>query len=190
MNHSFALFPTAIGTLAIVWGRQGIAGLRLPEASEAALRRHILRRFPEAREERPLPGIDLAIRDIQRLLDGTPVDLSRVALDMTNLPEFDRRVYELARAIAPGETRTYGEIAREIGDVSLARRVGQALGRNPFPVVVPCHRVLAANGATGGFSAPGGVTTKLRILAIERARTNPAPSLFDAVGGLPVAVAR
>jgi methylated-DNA-[protein]-cysteine S-methyltransferase len=190
MHHSFALFPTAIGTLAIVWGGRGIVGLRLPEASEAALRRRVLRRFSDAREERPLPGIDLAIGDIRRLLDGEPVDLSRISVDMADLPEFDRQVYEIARAIPPGETSTYGEIARRIGDVTLARRVGQALGRNPFPVVVPCHRVLAANGATGGFSAPGGITTKLKILAIERARTNPMPSLFDTIGGLPLAVAR
>lgn len=190
MSHSFALFPTAIGTLAIVWGRLGIAGLRLPEASEAALRRHVFRRFADAREERPLPGIDLAIRDIRRLLDGEPVDLSRIAVDMADLPDFDRQVYEIARAIRPGETRTYGEIAREIGNVAFAQRVGQALGRNPFPVVIPCHRVLAANGATGGFSAPGGVATKLKILAIERARLSSTPSLFDAIGGLPLAVAK
>jgi methylated-DNA-[protein]-cysteine S-methyltransferase len=190
MNHSFALFPTAIGTLAIVWGRQGVAGLRLPEASDAALRRHILRRFGDAREEHPLPGIDLAIRDIRRLLDGEPVDLARIALDMTNVPDFDRQVYEIARAIPPGETRTYGEIARRLGNVILSRQVGQALGRNPFPIVVPCHRVLAADGRAGGFSAPGGVATKLRILAIERARLGANPSLFDAVGGLPLAVAR
>lgn len=190
MNASFALFPTAIGTLAIVWGRQGIAGLRLPESSDAALRRHILRRFPDAQEERPLPGIDLAIRDIRRLLDGEPIDLSRIALDMADLPAFDRQVYEIARAIPPGETRTYGEVARGMGDVALSRQIGQSLGRNPFPVVVPCHRVLAANGRTGGFSAPGGVVTKIRMLAIERARFGTTPSLFDAVGGLPLAVAR
>lgn len=190
MNHSFALFPTAIGTLAIVWGRQGIVGLRLPEASEAALRRHVLRRFVDAREDRPLPGIDLAIRDIRRLLDGEAVDLSRIALNMADLPDFDRQVYAITRAIPPGETRTYGEIARRMGDVTLARQIGQSLGRNPFPIVVPCHRVLAANGATGGFSAPGGVATKLKILAIERARFGATPSLFDAFGGLPLAIAK
>jgi methylated-DNA-[protein]-cysteine S-methyltransferase len=190
MNRSFALFQTAIGALAVVWGRQGIAGLRLPEVDEATLRRRILRRYPDAAEERPLPGIDLAIRDMRRLLDGEPVDLSRIALDFTGIPDFDQRVYAIARAIPPGETRTYGEIARQLGDISLSREVGQSLGRNPFPVVVPCHRVLAANGRTGGFSAPAGVTTKLRMLAIERARFGAAPSLFDAVGGLPLAVAR
>jgi methylated-DNA-[protein]-cysteine S-methyltransferase len=190
MNHSFAVFQTAIGALAIIWGRQGIAGLQLPETDETALRQRLARRFPDAVEERPLPGIDLAIRDIRRLLDGEPTDLSRIALDMTGIPEFDRRLYELARRIAPGETRTYGDLARQLGDVALARQIGQSLGRNPFPVVVPCHRVLAANGRTGGFSAPGGVRTKLRILAIEKARFGGIPSLFDAVGGLPLRMAR
>ena len=190
MNPSFALFPSAIGTLAVVWSRTGLGAIRLPEANEILLRRHIARRFPGAVEERPLPGIDLAIRDICRLLAGESVDLTRVTLDMAEVPEFDRTVLALARTILPGETRTYGDLARQLGDVALARRVGQALGRNPFPVVVPCHRVLAANGRTGGFSAPGGVATKMRILAIERARFNGAPSLFDALGGLPLATAR
>jgi methylated-DNA-[protein]-cysteine S-methyltransferase len=190
MNRSFALFPTAIGTLAIVWARQGIVGLALPAASETALRTGIVRRFPGGEEQKPAFGIDLAIRDISRLLAGEPVDLARIALDFTDVAEFDRQVYEIARSILPGETRTYGEVARTLGDVALSRQVGQALGRNPFPVVVPCHRVLAANGRTGGFSAPGGVATKLRILAIERARFGGNPSLFDAVGGLPLAVAR
>jgi methylated-DNA-[protein]-cysteine S-methyltransferase len=190
MNCSFALFPTAIGTLAIVWARQGVVGLALPAASETALRTGIVRRFPGGEEQKPAFGIDLAIRDISRLLAGEPVDLARIALDFTDVAEFDRQVYEIARSILPGETRTYGEVARTLGDVALSRQVGQALGRNPFPVVVPCHRVLAANGRTGGFSAPGGVATKFRILAIEKARFGGNPSLFDAVGGLPLAVAR
>jgi methylated-DNA-[protein]-cysteine S-methyltransferase len=85
---------------------------------------------------------------------------------------------------------TYGAIARRLGDVTLSRAVGQALGQNPFPIVVPCHRVLAANGKTGGFSARGGVATKMRMLSIERARTGAAPTLFDTIGGLPLAAAR
>jgi methylated-DNA-[protein]-cysteine S-methyltransferase len=98
---------------------------------------------------------------------------------MDALPEFDRRVYEVARGIAPGATLSYGEIAARLGERGLARDVGQALGRNPFPIIVPCHRVLAAGGKAGGFSANGGVTTKLRLLTIERARTSDAPTLFD-----------
>jgi methylated-DNA-[protein]-cysteine S-methyltransferase len=134
--------------------------------------------------------VDLAIRDIVRLLAGEAVDLSRVALDMTGVPEFNRQVYAIAREIPPGETMTYGAIARRIGDVTLSRAVGQALGQNPFPIVVPCHRVLAANGKTGGFSARGGVATKMRMLSIERARTGSAPTLFDTIGGLPLLATR
>lgn len=118
------------------------------------------------------------------LLRGEPVDLSGVTLDMEGVPAFNRHVYEIARTILPGRTLTYGEIAVRLGDKLLARDVGQALGRNPFPIVVPCHRVLAAGGKTGGFSAHGGVATKMRILAIEGARTSEAPMLFDS---LPVA---
>ncbi len=102
-------------------------------------------------------------------------DLSAVALDLDGVPTLDRRVYAIARTIACGATRSYGEIAVELGERSLARDVGQALGRNPFPLIVPCHRVLAAGGKIGGFSANGGVTTKLRLLTIERARTSDAP---------------
>jgi methylated-DNA-[protein]-cysteine S-methyltransferase len=107
-----------------------------------------------------------------------PADLSNIQLDMEGVPPFHRRVYEVARAIAPGNTRTYGEIATRLGDPGAARAVGQALGHNPFAPVVPCHRVLAAGGRSGGFSANGGVATKLRMLQIERASFN-GPGLFD-----------
>src|SRR5207253_8908837 len=110
---------------------------------------------------------------------GEPSDLALVALDMEGMPEFDRRVYEVARTVPPGATLSYGEIAARLGERALAREVGQALGRNPFPLIVPCHRVLAAGGKAGGFSANGGVATKLALLTIERARTSDAPTLFD-----------
>jgi methylated-DNA-[protein]-cysteine S-methyltransferase len=98
---------------------------------------------------------------------------------MARVPEFHRRVYAIAQTIPPGATMTYGEVATKLGDRMLAQQVGQALGKNPFPIIVPCHRVLAASGATGGFSAPGGITTKLRMLSIEGARTSDQPMLFD-----------
>ena len=120
-----------------------------------------------------------AIDGIVALLSGDATDLSAVALDMERVPAFDRRVYEVARTIGPGETLTYGDIAARLGDPGAAREVGQALGRNPFAVIVPCHRVIAAGGKTGGFSANGGVTTKLRLLEIERARLRREPTLFD-----------
>ena len=114
-----------------------------------------------------------------RCLSGAAVDLSTVPLDMERVPAFERRVYEVARTIPPGQTLTYGEVAARLGDPGAAREVGQALGRNPFAVIVPCHRVVAAGGKTGGFSATGGVTTKLRLLEIERARLRSEPTLFD-----------
>ncbi len=117
----------------------------------------------------PPPEIQLAIERIYTLLQGQSSDLSGIRLDMERVPVFERRVYEVARTIAPGETLTYGQIAGRLGEPRLAREVGQALAHNPFPIIVPCHRVLAAGGKLGGFSASGGVATKQRLLSIERA---------------------
>ena len=178
-EHGFALFDTDIGPCGIAWGARGIIGVQLPEASEARTRARLVRRYPHAREAPPPAEVRRVIDGIVALLGGQASDLSAAALDMDGVPEFDRRVYELARAIAPGATLSYGEIAVRLGERGLARDVGQALGRNPFPIIVPCHRVLAAGGKAGGFSANGGVTTKLRLLTIERARTSDAPTLFD-----------
>jgi methylated-DNA-[protein]-cysteine S-methyltransferase len=119
-------------------------------------------------------------------LRGEPSDLSDVTIDVDKVPEFNRKVYDIARSIPPGATLTYGEIAERLGDKLLARDVGQALGQNPIPLIVPCHRVLAAGGKTGGFSAPGGVVSKLRLLTIEGAQPN-GPTLFD---HLPLAAKR
>ena len=186
----FALFATPIGSCAIAWGPRGIVGLHLPQATEQATLKYVERRYADGQEAEPPPGIDLAIRDILKLLRGESADLSRISLDMTAVLEFNRSVYDVARAIPAGGISTYGEIATQLGDPGAARAVGAALGANPFAIIVPCHRVLAAGGKAGGFSARGGITTKLRILSIERARTSEAPSLFDAHGGLPLAVAR
>jgi methylated-DNA-[protein]-cysteine S-methyltransferase len=175
---SFALFDTAIGACGIAWGAHGITHAWLPESAAGALRHRIARRLADAREEKPTADVRLAIDAIVALLAGEPMDLSAVPLDLEGVPEFHRRVYELARAIPPGQTLSYGEVASRLGDPTQARAVGQALGANPIPILIPCHRVLAANGKTGGFSAPGGVSTKLRILEIEGARANAIPSLF------------
>jgi len=176
---SYSFFATAIGTCGIAWSADGIAGVSLPEVEEQRLRSRFAARYPNAAENPPPPEISEAIARIQALLKGEPDDLGDIVLDEAQVPQFNKRVYDIARRISPGATRTYGEIAKELGDPLLAREVGQALGRNPFPIIVPCHRVLAANGKTGGFSATGGVQTKFRMLAIERARTDNAPSLFD-----------
>jgi methylated-DNA-[protein]-cysteine S-methyltransferase len=179
-NVEFSLFETPIGRCAIVWGERGIFGLQLPEGDDAKARRRVARRFAEAIEAKPPSHVQRTIELIRALLAGEPIDLSEVALDMGRVAPFERQVYAIAREIPPGETLTYGEIAGRLGDRTLARDVGQAMGRNPFPIVVPCHRVVAAGGRTGGFSAPGGVETKLRILAIEGAALNDQPGLFDA----------
>jgi methylated-DNA-[protein]-cysteine S-methyltransferase len=168
-NYAFTLFETAIGPCALAWSGRGIAGVQLPELDEGATRRRMLERFPEAREVPPPADITHVCDAIIALLRGQRVDLSGVALDMKAAPPFHRRVYDSARAIGPGETLTYGEIARRIGADGAARAVGQALGRNPFPILVPCHRVLAASGKLGGFSAHGGIETKRRLLEIEGA---------------------
>jgi methylated-DNA-[protein]-cysteine S-methyltransferase len=178
-EHGFALFDTDIGPCGIAWGARGIIGVQLPEASEARTRARLVRRYPHAREAPPPAELRRVIDGIVALLGGEASDLSGAALDMDGLPAFDRSVYEVARGIAPGATLSYGEIAVRLGERGLARDVGQALGRNPFPLIVPCHRVLAAGGKAGGFSANGGVTTKLRLLTIERARTSDVPTLFD-----------
>jgi methylated-DNA-[protein]-cysteine S-methyltransferase len=177
---SFAIFETAIGACGIAWGERGIAAVQLPEADEPKTRARLQRRFPEAREAPPTPEVQHAVDGITVLLRGEASDLSAVRLDVEDLPAFNRRVYEIARTIPPGATLSYGEIAARLGEPpQAARDVGQALGQNPIPIIVPCHRVLAANGKPGGFSASGGVTTKLRLLTIEGAKTSDTPSLFE-----------
>jgi methylated-DNA-[protein]-cysteine S-methyltransferase len=139
----------------------------LPERSEAVLRARLAR--IAAGPASPPPELRAAIAAIAALLAGEPRDLREIALDMSGVPEFQRRVYQAARNIPPGHTLSYGELARELGTPGAARAVGQALGKNPFAPIVPCHRVLAAGGRSGGFSAHGGPRTKLKMLAIERA---------------------
>jgi methylated-DNA-[protein]-cysteine S-methyltransferase len=170
MVLGFALFDTAIGPCSIVWNARGVVCTRLPDGGGRAARDRIGKRYPTAREIAPPVAIKRAIDDIIALLGGEPRDLRDVTLDMSGVPDFNRKVYDIARGIPAGSTLTYGEIAERLGDRSLAREVGQALGQNPFPIIVPCHRVLAAGGKTGGFSAPGGVSTKMRMLTIERAQ--------------------
>ena len=170
MTSAFALFDSALGVCAIAWSGAGITGLLLPDGDADTTQALARRRFASAGECQPSPPVADVIADIQRLLDGEPRDLSRVRLDLTGVADFDRRVYAAITTVGPGDTTTYGAIAARLGDPGLARAIGQSLGRNPIPIIVPCHRVLGAGGTTGGFTAPGGVSTKLRLLAIERAR--------------------
>ncbi len=178
-GQSFAIFDTSIGPCGIVWGERGISGVQLPMGSEDKTRIRIRQGRGELTEAPPPAEVQSAIDGIVELLAGKPNDLSDVVLDLDGVPAFNRGVYDIARSIPPGKTLTYGDIAKRLGGVELSRDVGQALGRNPCPVVVPCHRVLAAGGKPGGFSANGGVVTKLKMLAIEGAVVNHTPSLFD-----------
>jgi methylated-DNA-[protein]-cysteine S-methyltransferase len=164
----YCLFETALGTAGVAWTERGICRVELPQRDAARIRR----RFSHATQAPPPPTVADAITQMTALFDGQPGDLSKVELDMDGVDDFDRRVYLLARAIPVGETTTYGDIARRLGDVHLAREVGQAMAANRFPMVIPCHRVVAANGRLGGFSAVGGVLTKQRLLEIERANVS------------------
>jgi len=173
---TFTVFATAIGPCGVAWGDEGLVAVQLPEANERATRSRLQRRVAGAGEGTPPADVRTAVAAIVALLDGERPDLSGIALDMSGVPEFHRQVYEVARTIGPGQTCTYGEVSVRIGEPGAARAVGQALGRNPFPIVVPCHRVVAAHGKLGGFSAHGGTTTKVRLLTIEGSL---APTLWD-----------
>ena len=180
----FALFDTPIDCCGIVWNGRGIAGVQLPETDRRAVRNRILRRFPGACEAVPPAEVLRVVDDIAALLNGEPRDLGYAKIDTAALPDFHRRVYDVARTIPAGATLSYGEVAARLGDRLLAREVGEALGQNPFPIIVPCHRVLAAGGKMGGFSARGGVRTKLRLLSIEGVEPG-GPTLF---GVLPLSL--
>ena len=163
MPEGYTEFDTPIGRCGIAWGARGIVRLHLPGSPPK--RKHEGTALP--------PDVRAAIDGIVGVLSGESDDLSWIKLDMDTVPDLHRRVYEVARTIPPGSTLSYGAIATRLGDPALAREVGQALGRNPFAIVVPCHRVVGSDGKLGGFSAAGGTRTKLRLLAIEGAATQP-----------------
>jgi methylated-DNA-[protein]-cysteine S-methyltransferase len=164
-------FETTLGRCGLRWGPNGITAVLMPGTNA------LKRAAPAATDDAP-PPVREAASAITALLEGEPDDLRWVALDTGELDPFRRGVYDAARAIAPGETGTYGEIARALGSPLAARGVGAALAGNPYPIVVPCHRVLAADGTLHGFSAPGGIATKRRMLEIERAPGFTQQALF------------
>jgi methylated-DNA-[protein]-cysteine S-methyltransferase len=166
---SYHLFETVIGWAGIAWSEQGLIGAHLPERDKEIVRKSFARRYPEAMEAAPTREMADVIERIRALMRGEKADLSEAPLDIAHVPEFNAKVYEITRKIPAGETLTYGEIAVRLGDRLLARDVGAALGKNPWPIVVPCHRVTAAGGKLGGFSARGGAMTKLKLLEIEGA---------------------
>jgi methylated-DNA-[protein]-cysteine S-methyltransferase len=163
----FALFDTPIGRCGIAWDGDAVQGVQLPEARVADTRTRLRDRFDGAVEATPPPAIQDAIDHMVASLRGEADDLVDVPLDLDVLPPFRRKVFEVVRTIPAGETLSYGEVAAAVGSPGAARAVGQALGRNPFPIVIPCHRVLAAGGRIGGFTAQGGVSMKAKMLAAE-----------------------
>jgi methylated-DNA-[protein]-cysteine S-methyltransferase len=177
----FTLFDTPIGTCSLVWQGAAIVGLRLPEASPAASRTRIERRWPGATEQTPPRELKKVIDRVLALLAGEAMDLGDVPLDFGASPEFHQRAYAIARTIPAGQTMTYGEIAKRLDAPHESREVGQAMGKNPIAIIMPCHRVLGADGKMGGFSANGGVATKRRILEIEGAAAVSAGPLFAAL---------
>jgi methylated-DNA-[protein]-cysteine S-methyltransferase len=169
-------FQTALGRCAIAWSARGVRAVALPGG-------HLRRRAPDALAAPPPPAIDAVVAQLCALLRGEPTDLSAVPLDLAGIEPFPARVYAAARVIPYGATATYGALAARLGAPHDAREVGAALARNPFPLIVPCHRVTAAGGRLGGFSAPGGAATKRRLLALEGARAAAQGELFAGAGG-------
>ena len=176
---AFSLFDTPIGRCALVWRGGAIIGAALPEASDEQMRASLQRRFAGVEEGAPFSEIEKVMARVRRLLAGEHEDFAGVALEPDGLSEFERAVLEETFRIPPGETRTYGEIAATLGAPGASRAVGAALGRNPIPIIIPCHRVLGSSGKSGGFSAPGGAATKLKMLEIEGARRGGQPELFE-----------
>ena len=180
------LFDTALGVVGIAWTPRGVTRLQLPGRDPADTERlltAVRNGFPRSecaadarvKLERLLPPkIDAAVGLLRRYATGEQVDLASIPVDLPHVSEFRRAIYRAARRIAYGEVLTYGELAERAGHAGAFRETGSAMGSNPVPLLVPCHRVLAAGRQTGGFSAPGGVATKLQLLALEGIRLGPA----------------
>jgi methylated-DNA-[protein]-cysteine S-methyltransferase len=165
----YHIFETSIGWAGIAWDKQGLIGAHLPERDPEFVAQAIERKFAGVTDAAPDAAMSEVIEGIRALMRGEKADLSSAPLDIARVPEFNAKVYDITRKIPAGQTLTYGEIAVRLGDKLLAQKVGEALGKNPWPIVVPCHRVTAAGGKLGGFSARGGATTKLKLLEIEGA---------------------
>jgi methylated-DNA-[protein]-cysteine S-methyltransferase len=187
-GRGYTIFDTAIGRCGIAWGDLGILGVQLPEAREIETRRRLFRLYPEARELPAPLNVEIAIEGIVALLRGQPCDLSDVALDMSGIHAFNARVYAFTRTIPRGETRTYGEVASSLRASGAAHSVAQAISKNPFMIIVPCHRVLEAGSYADKISPNGGAISKRRLLSIEGAGSPSSKTLFDVL--LPVAPSR
>jgi methylated-DNA-[protein]-cysteine S-methyltransferase len=187
-GRGYSIFDTGIGRCGIAWGDLGVIGVQLPEAREIDTRRRLYQLYPDARELHPPDNVETAIEGIVTLLRGCDSDLSDVALDMTGIAAFNQRVYESARSIPRGETRTYDEVASALRASGAVHSVAQAIARNPFMIIVPCHRVLEAGHYADKISPNGGAISKRRLLSIEGTHPTTSKTLFDVL--LPVAPSR
>ncbi len=181
--HRYLIFETAGGLCAIAWNSAGITRFQLPAGSAQATERNLLRRLSGAEPGAPPPQVQEVVVAVERYFRGEEIDFSGVQLALDGHQEFFNRVYAAARRIPWGQTTTYGALAREVGaGPAAARDVGQAMAKNPIPLIIPCHRVLAAGGKVGGFSAPGGSAAKVRMLDIEGVHVGPPPPAQQALG--------
>jgi methylated-DNA-[protein]-cysteine S-methyltransferase len=165
--RGYCLFDTAIGACGLAWSEHGVTHVQLPEASRDKTEQRLRSRVQRDRRSTPTPAIDRLIADLRGYLEGRRMDFRAIRLDLEQAESFDRRVYDAARTVGWGETVTYGDLARLVGATGAAREIGQAMSRNPVPIIVPCHRILARGNKFGGFSAFGGVDVKARLLALE-----------------------
>jgi len=173
-RQEYTLFETAVGTCGIAWQVAGngsaaplVTAFQLPEATARLVAARTRSGSPPVKARVVVPGIAALINRVQRHFGGEPQDFRDVVVELAGVGDFARAVYKAARRIPAGKTLTYGELARAIGRPGAARAVGQALARNPIPLIIPCHRVLAAGNRPGGFSAPGGLATKAKMLGLE-----------------------
>ena len=173
--QNYCLIETSIGWLGIAWSETGVTQLQLPERDRMNTERRLKRRVVNGVESEPSAKIADVVAMLKRYAAGESVDFSAAPLDMAGCDAFRLAIYDAARTLRFGETTTYGELAARAGYPGQARDTGQALGRNPVPIIVPCHRILAAGNKIGGFSAPGGAETKERLLGLEGVDVGPSP---------------
>ncbi|HWE05260.1 MAG TPA: methylated-DNA--[protein]-cysteine S-methyltransferase [Rhizomicrobium sp.] len=183
MSQHYHIFETARGFCAVAWSDAGVTRFRLPESSAALAERNTQRRLPDASPAEPAPEIAKAIAAAKRYFEGERIDFADVALDLDGQEDFFRRIYTALRRVGWGQTTTYGTLAKELGaGPEAARDVGQAMAKNPVPLIIPCHRVLAAGGKVGGFSAPGGAATKVHMLELEGVHVGPPEPAQQSLG--------
>lgn len=176
------VFETALGFVGVAWSEAGLTRLSLFQRNEAAVERRLERLGAGDGDAAAPAWIEALVRDIRAYAGGEDIDFSGVPVDLSGVDDFRLAIYDAARKLAFGETTTYGELAKRAGHGGLPRETGQALGSNPVPLVIPCHRILAAGGKIGGFSAPGGSATKERMLKLEGVQVGPPPAPQQSFG--------